>query len=82
MEVNQDAKAAEIFPQLAESIPLNYAIAVDAVKVVKDKLGKVLDPLPPAVPSGVSLLPRQGARTQVTALDFAPAVTERITKTL
>jgi len=86
MEVNQDTKAAEIFPQLAESIiPLNYAIAVDAVKVVKDKLGpgpyKVLDV---AAGSAVWSIPfaQTSARTQVTALDFAPvlAVTERITK--
>ncbi len=86
MEVNQDKKAAEIFPHLAESIiPLNYAIAVDAVKVVKDKLGKgpykVLDI---AAGSAVWSIPfaQSSAGTEVTALDFAPVldVTRRITQ--
>ncbi len=38
MAVNEDAKAQEIFPQLAEAIvPLNYCIAADVVKYLKER---------------------------------------------
>lgn len=38
MEVNEDAKAEEIFPHLAEAIvPLNYCIASDVVKYLKER---------------------------------------------
>lgn len=86
MEVNQDAKAEEVFPNLAESIiPLNYAIALDALNVVKARLGdgpfKVLDV---AAGSAVWSIPfaQDHAKTMVSALDFPAvlAVMERITK--
>lgn len=38
MAVNEDAKAEEIFPHLAEAIvPLNYCIAADVVKYLKER---------------------------------------------
>ncbi|MDP3510923.1 MAG: class I SAM-dependent methyltransferase [Candidatus Melainabacteria bacterium] len=38
MAVNEDAKAQEIFPSLAEAIvPLNYCIAADVVKYLKER---------------------------------------------
>lgn len=85
MEVNQDAKAEEIFPHLAESIiPLNYAIALDALNVVKARLGegpfKVLDV---AAGSAIWSIPfaQDNSRTVVSALDFPAvlAVMEKIT---
>lgn len=86
MEVNQDHKAEEIFPKLAEAIfPLSYAIAVDAMEVIRERMGdKGLAVLDLACGSGVWSIPlaQDNSRTRVDALDF-PAVlevTEKITR--
>lgn len=91
MEVNQEERAAEIFPHLAESIvPLNYAIAVDALQFVKQRLaladrsGSSLRVVDVAAGSAVWSIPfaQDNAGTRVTAIDFEPvlAVTAKITE--
>lgn len=91
MEVNQEERAAEIFPRLAESIvPLNYAIAVDALQFVKQRLaladrsGDSLQVLDVAAGSAVWSIPfaQDNAGTRVSAIDFDSvlAVTARITE--
>ena len=91
MEVNQEERASEIFPHLAESIvPLNYAIAVDALQFVKQRLaladrsGSSLRVLDVAAGSAVWSIPfaQDNAGTRVTAIDFEPvlAVTAKITE--
>lgn len=87
MHVNNDDKASEIFPHLAESIiPLNYAIAEDACRFVYDTVlcgeSKPLKVLDVAAGSAVWSIPfaRAHSGTTISALDF-PAVlkvTERI----
>lgn len=83
MEVNEDAKAEEIFPHLAEAlVPLNYGYAADACKEVLAKRPpgglRVLDV---AAGSAVWSIPfAQASReTKVDALDF-PAVLEVTSK--
>ncbi|MBP9090884.1 methyltransferase domain-containing protein [bacterium] len=45
MAVNEDAKAQDIFPHLAEAImPLNYCIAADVVKYLKDRSHSAKNP--------------------------------------
>jgi ubiquinone/menaquinone biosynthesis C-methylase UbiE len=87
MEVNQDAKAEEIFPHLAEAIvPLNYCIAADVVKFLKERsqnetFANVLDL---AAGSAVWSIPfaQNSHDTHVAALDFASVltVTSKITE--
>jgi ubiquinone/menaquinone biosynthesis C-methylase UbiE len=79
MEVNQDDRAEEIFPQLAESImPLNYAIACDVVRYLKCKRDYFCEPLLVldlacgAAPWSIPFA-QQSAYTKIDALDF-PAV--------
>lgn len=88
MEVNQDAKAEEIFPHLAEAIvPLGYCVAADVVKFLNERRmgeGPVRNVLDLAAGSAVWSIPfAQASRdTHVAALDFAAvlAVTKRITE--
>jgi 2-polyprenyl-3-methyl-5-hydroxy-6-metoxy-1,4-benzoquinol methylase len=79
MEVNLDARAEEIFPQLAEAIvPLNYAIACDVVQFLKsskdyfDEPLTVLDVACGGAPWSIPFV-QENAFTKVDALDF-PAV--------
>lgn len=79
MEVNLDAKAEEIFPQLAEAIfPLSYAIAYDVVRFLKshqDYFGEPLNVLDLACGGAAWSIPfvQENAHSKVDALDF-PAV--------
>ncbi len=88
MAVNEDAKAEEIFPHLAEAIvPLNYCIAADVVKYLKERNKsdkKALNVLDLAAGSAVWSIPfaQDNRDNHVAALDFPAvlAVTRRITE--
>ncbi|CAN5394710.1 methyltransferase [soil metagenome] len=87
MQVNDDAKAEEIFPHLAEAIvPLNYCIAADVVKYLKERVGdkKALNVLDLAAGSAVWSIPfaQDNRDNHIAALDFPAvlAVTRKITE--